>query len=132
MASVQSAHPAAFLENQQSSKSYADAAAEGVENDYTRDEDTATTYSGQGIDNALRSPVRNLHKKSKSKNMNGHLKESTRSSVIVERYQDKEGEHLVSFGPEEIDHRDTSRALRRRNSELLSGRRAGARWEQSK
>lgn len=131
MASVEPARPATFLDKHRPNKTYADATTEGVEQKHLRDESTGTTYSGQGIDGTLRSPVRNIHKKSKSKDINGHANGSPQGNVVVERYQDKEGEHLVSFGPEEADDRDTSLTLRRRNSELLSGRKAGARWEQS-
>lgn len=47
--------------------------------------------------------------------------------MIVEKYEDKDGEHLVSIR----NAWDGNRRNMRRNSELVSGRRAGAGWEQS-
>ena len=57
-------------------------------------------YSGQGEDAAPRSPRRSLHKKSGSVRMNGVSKGRKEGQVIVERYKDKDGEHLVSIRQE--------------------------------
>ena len=111
-------------------KSYADAAEEGLENGHSSGNSAPEMYAGQGEDAAPRSPRRNMHKKSGSLRMNGHTKDKS-SNIIVERFQDKDGEHLVSFGPGWDNERNKPLAARRRNSELLSGRKAGARWEQS-
>ena len=89
-------------------------------------------FTGQGEDEAPRSLRRNMHKKSGSLRMNGFSREKEESRVIVERFEDKEGEHLVSIKPvwSDTNGKRTGSARTDRN-ELLSGRRAGARWEQS-
>ena len=87
-------------------------------------------YSGQGEDATPRSPRRNLHKKSGSLRTNGVAKEKREDQVIVERYEDKDGQHLVSIR-QAWDRGNGKSIVTRRNSELLSGRKAGAGWEQS-
>ncbi len=87
-------------------------------------------YSGQGEDAAPRSPRRTLHKKSGSLRTNGVSKEKKDGQVVVERYEDKDGEHLVSIR-QAWDRGKGKSTATRRNSELVSGRRAGAGWEQS-
>ena len=99
-------------------KSYAEAVVDGVDDESSLNDDE-DAYRGEN------------HRGSSGvshKETNGAAKPRNRSQIIVERYRDKDGEHLVSFGP------DWDRRLdkpRRRDSELLSGRKAGARWEQS-
>lgn len=68
-----------------------------------------------------------MHKKSGSLRANGYSKETKGPSVVVEKYVDKDGEHLVSIHQDW----DGQKSKKRRNSVLLSGRRAGAGWEQS-
>lgn len=87
-------------------------------------------YSGQGEDAAPRSPRRSPHKKSGSLRTNGLSKENKGGQVVIERYEDKDGEHLVSIR-QAWDRGKGKPTTTRRNSELVSGRRAGARWEQS-
>ena len=87
-------------------------------------------YSGQGEDTAPRSPRRSPHKKSGSFKTNGVAKEKKGGQVVVERYEDKDGEHLVSIR-QAWDGGKGKPVVARRNSELVSGRKAGARWEQS-
>lgn len=87
-------------------------------------------YSGQGEDAAPRSPRRNLHKKSGSLRTNGASKEKKDSQIVVERYEDKDGEHLVSIR-QAWDRRKGKSTVAGQNSELVSGRKAGAGWEQS-
>ena len=84
-------------------------------------------YAGQGKDAALRSPRKNMHKKSGSLRVNGFSNHTKGTAVVIERYEDKDGEHLVSIK----NAWDGERSMRRRNSELVSGRRAGAGWEKS-
>ena len=84
-------------------------------------------YAGQGEDATARSPSRKMHKKSGSLRINGSSKDNKNASVFVERYEDKDGEHLVSAK----QAWDGQKSRTRRNSVLLSGRRAGAGWEQS-
>lgn len=80
----------------------------------------AELYAGRGEDAAPRTPTRSPHKKSASLRVNGFSKDNKGSSVIVERYEDKDGEHLVSIR----NAWDGNRRNTRRNSELVS-------WEQS-
>ena len=87
-------------------------------------------YSGQGEDVAPRSPRRSPHKKSGSLKTNGALKEKRDGQIVVERYEDKDGEHLVSIR-QAGDRGKGKPTVARRNSELVSGRKAGAGWEQS-
>ena len=87
-------------------------------------------YSGQGEDAAPRTPRRSPHKKSGSLRTNGLSKENKDGQVVVERYEDKDGEHLVSIR-QAWDSGKGKPTTTRRNSELVSGRKAGARWEQS-
>ena len=113
-------------------KSYLAAAHENLNSVSHDTQPTPELYSGKGEEEvASRSPRRNLHKKSGSLRVNGHPKERTEPDVVVERYQDKDGERLVSIRPAS-DGAEGQRRPIRRNSELVSGRKAGARWEQSR
>ena len=84
-------------------------------------------YIGHGEDSTSRSPLRNVHKRSGSSRINGYPKDSKDPAILVERYEDKDGEHLVSVR----QAWDGERNRKRRNSILLSGRKAGAGWEKS-
>lgn len=122
--------PAERKQQQLSPKSYVDAAEENVDTFSHNGRPPPELYSGQGEDAAPRSPRRNLHKKSGSLRTNGVSKEKKDGQVVVERYEDKDGEHLVSI-KQAWDGRKGKAMGPRRNSELVSGRKAGARWEQS-
>jgi hypothetical protein len=76
-------------------------------------------YTGQGEDDAPRSPKKKTHKKSGSMRLNGYSKPKgpDASDLIVEDFQDKNGARLTT--------------LKRADTELVSGRRAGAGWERS-
>lgn len=76
-------------------------------------------YTGQGEDDAPRSPKKKAHKKSGSMRLNGHSKpkEPDASNLITEDFQDKNGARLTT--------------LKRADTELVSGRKAGAGWERS-
>ena len=100
------------------SKSYAETVVDGVDDD-------------SSLNNEEDAYKREDHRGSfgvSHKETNGAAKPPKCSQIMVERYRDKDGEHLVSFGPEWDRRLDKPR---RRDSELLSGRKAGARWEQS-
>lgn len=113
------------------SKSYASAAEEGLADGELLGKPGPEMYAGQGEDSAPRSPMRNMHKKSGSLRINGHSRDKKSSSIVIERFQDKDGEHLVSLRQGWDTERDKPVAVKRRNSVLLSGRKAGARWERS-
>ena len=113
------------------SKSYANTAKDDLENGHISGDRPPKPPAGGGKDAAPCNSRLNMHQKSGSWRMNGQLKDDKSSGVVIERYQDKEGEHLVSFGPDWENQRNKQFAARRRNSELLSGRKAGARWEKS-
>ena len=122
--------PAEREQQHLSPKSYVDAAVENVDTFSHNGRPPPELYSGQGEDAAPRSPRRSLHKKSGSLKTNGISKEKKDGQVVVERYEDKDGEHLVSVR-QASDRGKGKPMAARRNSELVSGRKAGARWEQS-
>lgn len=96
-------------------KSYADAADQSPQT-------APEQYIGQGEDNLPRTPKKKSHKKSLSRLIADHTLEpiarKETSSLVIEEFQDKDGEHLTT--------------LRRNDTiELVSGRKAGAGWERS-
>lgn len=109
-------------------KSYVDATEENLDDLPNRHASVPELYAGKGEDEVHRSPRRNVQKK--PSRANGVSKQSQDPHVEVERYQDKEGEHLVSIKTR-WDNQRGKPTPARRNSELVSGRKAGARWEQS-
>lgn len=111
-------------------KTYVDAAEENLDIQKENKQSAGEIYAGQGEDEAPRSPQRNMHKKSGSLRANGHSKDKKENNVVVERFMDKDGEHLVST-THGWDNERNKPYPARRNSELVSGRKAGARWEQS-
>lgn len=86
---------------------------------------TPELYFGQGEDNLPRTPKKKSHKRGLSRLIGDHngdtlepLARKEMSSLVIEEYQDKDGEHLTT--------------LRRNDTiELVSGRKAGAGWERS-
>ena len=112
-------------------KSYADAVVENMSPDANQDNTFQALYAGQGEDDAPRKPQRNMHKKTGSLRVNGFSKDNKEPHVVVERFEDKDGEHLVSITPG-WDSKRGKPSVARRNSELVSGRKAGARWEKSR
>lgn len=111
-------------------KSHVDVAEERLDAEDKQSRYTLDLYAGQGEDTAPRSPRKNLNKKSASSRINGISKDDHGPSVLVDRFEDKEGEHLVSI-KQAWDVQKGERSPARRNSELVSGRKAGAGWEQS-
>ena len=107
-------------------KSSANAPQDNLDPQPLQHQSAPELYAGQGEDATARSPSRKIHKKSASSRTNGSWKDGKGPSVFVERYEDKDGEHLVSVR-QALDGQKRTR----RNSVLLSGRRAGAGWEQS-
>lgn len=122
--------PAEMKQQHQSPKPYADVAGEIAETFSHNGRPPPELYSGQGEDAAPRSPRRTLHRKSGSLRTNGVSKEKRDGQIVVERYEDKDGEHLVSIR-QAWDRGKGKPMAARRNSELVSGRKAGAGWEQS-
>jgi len=95
-------------------------------------------YVGSGEDDAPRSPMRKAHSRNGSLRANGVKGEKTNQSLVREKYQDKDGEHLIGvalensvLGSLKLDDKEMSRARKDGSHELVSGRRAGAGWEQS-
>lgn len=84
-------------------------------------------YTGQG--ELPRSPVRKVIKKGSSSRINGHArnKEGSMSQLMVEKFQDKDGEHLTTTK----QFNRNGQSENQRSDELLSGRRVGTRWERS-
>lgn len=121
--------PAERQQQHLSPKSYVDATEENLDA-LKHNGNAPEVYAGQGEEEIQQSPRRNPQKKPSASRVNGFSKENHDSRVMVERYQDKDGEHLVSIKPG-LDSKRGKPMAARRNSELVSGRKAGAHWEQS-
>lgn len=110
-------------------KSYVDPTEQSGYNGSPNGSSTREFYAGEGEDETLRSPRRKLQKRTASPRVNGRSKEQRKSSIIVEKFGDKDGEHLTSlrsgWNP------PSNGKSERKGKELVSGRKAGARWEQS-
>lgn len=104
-------------------KTYEQAVEENLSSAQANGDPAIEVYAGQGENESPRKPHRHAHKKTSSMRLNGSAKEKE-SPLAVERYTDKDGEHLVSL------RRGLNRP-RRTNSELVSGKKAGERWQQS-
>ncbi|KAL8718310.1 MAG: hypothetical protein Q9225_004539 [Loekoesia sp. 1 TL-2023] len=110
-------------------KSYADAAehepdkVNGIENT------PPTQFVGRGEAEAQRSAPfsQPRHRKSGSLRVNGASKEPKASNLVVEEFQDKDGKQLTTT---KLTFDDKTKP-QRTQTELVSGRRAGARWERS-
>ncbi len=112
-------------------------AMEHLESDYSG-ASTPALYTGVGKDDAPRSPVRKPHKKNGSPKVNGVKHETEARSLVYEKHQDADGEHLTSVEPSagfEVASRrngnGNSRSERTEREELVSGRQAGAGWQRS-
>lgn len=94
-------------------------------------------YVGSGEDDAPRSPMRKAHSRDGSLRVNGIKREKGNQSLVLERYPEKDGGHLIGVAPENSIsdslrlNDKMPRARHNRSHELVSGRRAGAGWEQS-
>lgn len=82
-------------------------------------------YSGNGENEGPRSPVR----RSKRRQISGHSrdKNDSISQLVVEKFQDKDGEHLTTVKQIQRDGQPQTQ----RSDELVSGRRVGTKWERS-
>ena len=116
-------------------KSYVEAAEENLNGSHNETNETPSQYVGQGEDDAPRSPLRKPHKKSSSLRINGLNHKTSNQSILVENYQDKDGQPLTSVKPKDFEENVQLSAKGRahegqpQHSELVSGRRAGANWE---
>lgn len=119
---------------------------------------TPETFAGVGEDETPRSPIRRAHKRTSSKSLNGNIDKNDASKLqpngnkepgelVYENVYNKSGDNLASIQPSS----DYYAALKQRedkppasqppprqlashertNSELVSGRRAGAGWSRS-
>ena len=122
-------------ENHLPPKSYADAVEENLDSDGQVENRVPMQYIGNGIDDAPRSPMRKVHKRNGSVRVNGVKKEKEDKKVIVEDFQDRDGERLttVNFSKayEEALRQDEREKPIMKQSALVSGRKAGAGWERS-
>ena len=116
-------------------KTYVDAAVENLNGDDEKEKNAPSQYIGQGEDDAPRSPLRKPHKRNGSLRVNGLRNKTSAQSLLVEKFQDRDGEHLTSINPldSEDSGQQTQKSPSRRTGggELVSGRRAGAGWERS-
>ena len=114
---------------QSSSKSYTDAAVSGVEKNIKHaNYETNEVVKHISIDPPVNPTPNGIDS---SVNVNGSTGGHPSSTeLVVERYDVKNGERLVSIRSQWHDKQNKSLGMKRRNSELLSGRRAGARWDQ--
>lgn len=114
---------------QQPPKSYAEAAEQPPDQVNGLENTPPTQFVGKGEAEAQRSPPfsQPRHRKSGSLRLNGARKQPKEPELVVEDFLDKDGEQLTSiklkFGDEPKPQRT--------QTELVSGRKAGARWERS-
>ena len=134
MAQVAQAIPNELKETYQSSvSSNSKQTHHGVVNDEI---EQPMHFVGDGEDDAPRSPVRKPHKRNGSLRVNGHKKEGNDHSLLVEKYNTPDGEILTSVKPE-AGYEESLRTDEKENKpqtkqdELVSGRRAGAGWDNS-
>ena len=95
-------------------------------------------YVGSGEDNAPRSPIRKAHSRTGSLRVNGIKREKVNQGLSLAKYQNEDGEHLIGVAPDDsfleslrLADKEMRRARKDGSHELVSGRRAGAGWEQS-
>ncbi|KAI9704384.1 MAG: diacylglycerol O-acyltransferase 1 [Candelina mexicana] len=110
---------------------------EHLESDYSG-ASTPGLYTGEGKDDAPRSPVRKPHKKNGSPKVNGVEHETDESRLVDEKQEDADGEHLTSVKPTagfEVALRQGKKesltSQKTEREELVSGRKAGAGWQRS-
>lgn len=99
-------------------------------------EEDKELYEGEGVDSSPKSPAR-AHRRKTSLKSNGSIgkKHGERvQSDVYEKHADSNGQPLTSVKPSDDYEKDirTDRKPMRRNSELKSGRQAGAGWHRSK
>lgn len=118
-------------------KTYKDAAEENMSSE-TDKENNRPQYIGQGEDTTIRRPSRKpSHKKDGSIRINGLKYKKSDTHLLVEDFEDKDGQKLTSTKPydfaQALELDETEKPVRRRKEEkeLVSGRKAGAGWERS-
>ena len=154
MLNLEPSQSKAYEENHSAAKTYADSVRqdsflpprtngdiiEKSSNGHARKEvNIPEQYVGQGEDNAPRSPVRKPHKRNGSIRAIGAKKEKDDHSLVVERFQDTEGEKLTSITTTSIyeegvrlGEKEKKPSMKHNERhELVSGRRAGAGWQRS-
>ncbi|KAH9860616.1 hypothetical protein J1614_011947 [Plenodomus biglobosus] len=92
---------------------------------------------GVGQDDTPRSPTIKGHRRVASRGSHGSLArkygERMGSELVEEKHANGHGDVLTTLGPSpELDKVGTRSGMKRRNSELKSGRKAGAGWATSK
>lgn len=104
----------------------------------TRDKSPSTQLSGRGEDDTPRSPKKKLHRKSKSVQLNEDVQSKVQntSDSIRDRlngHSKSKGQDWPDLVEEDLEARngDHLTSLRRADTELVSGRKAGAGWEKS-
>lgn len=110
-------------------KTYADATENPPDNVNRLENTPPTQFVGKGEADTQRSPPFSSprHKKSGSLRLNGASRQGKPRELIVEDIQDKSGERLTSL---KLAFDDKPKP-QRTQTELVSGRRAGASWERS-
>lgn len=87
---------------------------------------------GYGLDASPKSPTVKGHRRVGSRSSHGSLGRKHGEQVEIEKRQNGHGEALASLKPERGLEKVGRTDLKRRNSELKSGRKAGAGWATSK
>ena len=105
-------------------KTYEQATKQNLDVSHANGHSTPEVYAGQGEDEAPRNPNRHMQKKTSSVRLNGSARGKKDAQVVTEKYSDKDGEHLASI-------KTGMNRPKRTNSELVSGKKAGERWNQS-
>lgn len=110
-------------------KSYADTAAKEPDTAQVIGQIQPTQFIGKGEAEKQRSPPFSQpgHRKSGSLKLNGTQKQSRPQNPVVEDFKDRDGDRLTS--PKLTFDSEPKR--QRSQTELVSGRRAGAKWERS-
>ncbi|KAL9020234.1 MAG: hypothetical protein Q9185_002517 [Variospora sp. 1 TL-2023] len=110
-------------------KSYADTAAKEPDTIQVVGQVKPTQFIGKGEAEKQRSPPFSQpgHRKSGSLKLNGTSKQSRPQHLIVEDFKDRDGDRLTS--PKLTFDGEPKR--QRTQTELVSGRQAGAKWERS-
>ena len=122
---------------------------------HTNGAKTPETLEGMGEDETPKSPIRRVHKRTSSKSLNGSINKKPSQTLlpngtqpegelVYENIYNKSGDNLASIEPSKDYYASLSQrenkpgnprpqlfAHDRTNSELVSGRRAGAGWSRS-
>jgi 2-acylglycerol O-acyltransferase 2/2-acylglycerol O-acyltransferase 1 len=105
----------------------------------TPSEEEKTSLEGLGQDGSPRSPTVKGHRRVSSRNSHGSLGrkqgEQAQNGILHEKHANGNGDALTSVKPQQefqVAKADRRTDLKRRNSELTTGRQAGAGWHKSK